>query len=109
MSSPVAIAQPQNLDQLLARITNIKANIARLQSELESDLDAITNAMQDGDLDPSFTHDDWSFSYHNGRLSTTYSDQAKAAIKGIQEADIASGRAIQRQGAGFWTIKAPTI
>lgn len=109
MPTPVATAQPQDIDQTLERITAIKAQIKLLESQLESALDTITDAMQAGDLDPSFTHEDWSFAYHNGRLSTTYSDQAKAAIKGIQEADLASGRASQRQGAGYWTIKAPTI
>lgn len=109
MPSPVATAQPQDLNQTLERITAIKAQIKLLESQLDAALDSITDAMQAGDLDPSFSYDDWSFAYHNGRLSTTYSDQAKAAIKGIQEADISSGRAVQRQGAGFWTIKAPSI
>lgn len=109
MPIPVATTQPQDLDQTLERITAIKAQIKLLESQLESALDTITDAMQAGDLDPSFTHEDWSFSFHNGRLTTTYSAEAKAAIKGIQEADITAGRACQKQGAGFWTIKAPSI
>lgn len=109
MSTPVATSQPTDLSQTLAWITTVKAQIKLLESQLESALDTITDAMQAGDLDPAFTHDDWSFSYHSGRISTTYSTQAKAAIKGIQEADITSGQAVQRQGAGFWTIKAPAL
>jgi hypothetical protein len=109
MPSTLIPPQPTDIDQLLGWITTVKAQIKLLESQLESALDTITDAMQAGDIDPSFTYEDWSFAFHNGRLSTTYSDSAKAAIKGIQEADISSGRAIQRQGAGFWTIKAPSL
>jgi hypothetical protein len=113
MPSSIAVAQPQHsssdLDHLLALVTSLKAQQKVIQAELDQALDQLTDALERGDIDPSFSHDDWRFSYSKGRTTVTYSDKAKAAIKTIQEADLASGRAIQKEGAGFWTIKAPSL
>lgn len=111
MSSPIPAAQPQQstLDTLLATITRLKAQQRLLQAELDAALDQLTTALEAGEIDPSFAHDDWSFSFTKGRLTTTYSPEAKAAIKGIQDTDIAMGRATQKQGDGFWVIKAPSL
>lgn len=102
-------AAPAQLDQLIGRITDLKAQIAAMSAELTTAQDQLTEALEAGDIDPSFSHDDWSFTYSQGRMTTTYSPEAKAAIKQLQEADISMGRATQKRGAGFWTIKPPAI
>lgn len=111
MTSSAPAAQPQSfdLDALLARITALKAQQRLIQAQLEQAIDQLTAAHQAGDLDASFDYDDWSFSFSQGRLTTTYSEAARAAIQGIQESDIAMGLATEKRGAGFWTIKPPAI
>ena len=108
-SVPAAQSQPLHLDALIDRIVHLKSQQKLLQARLDEALEQLTAAHEAGDLDASFAHDDWAFSFCQGRLTTTYSDEAKAAIKGIQDTDIAMGRATQKRGAGFWSVKPPTI
>ena len=108
MSSPPATAQPQP-DDLLPLITSLKAQQKIIQAELDAALDLLTDYLQSGDIDPAFAYEDWRFTFTKGRTTVSYSDNAKAAIKAIQESDLAAGFATQKQGAGFWTIKPPAL
>lgn len=104
-----AQSQPQTLDELIDLVAQIKSQQKILEARLAVALEQLTAAHDAGDLDASFCHNDWSFTLCQGRLSTVYSDHAKAAIKAIQDTDIAMGRATQQRGAGFWTVKPPAI
>lgn len=108
MPSLPATAQPQP-DDLLPLITSLKAQQKVIQAELDAALDLLTEHLQNGDIDPAFAYEDWRFTFTKGRTTVSYSDNAKAAIKAIQESDLAAGFATQKQGAGFWTIKPPAL
>jgi hypothetical protein len=109
MTTTAAAAQSHPTDTLLSRVVTLKAQIKLLEAELQGALDSLSELVQAGDIDPSFSHQDWAFSFHAGRTTTVYSPQAKTSIKAIQEADIAAGLATPKVGASFWTIKAPTF
>lgn len=96
-------------DELIAQVIQAKASIELLQGRLAGLLDQLSTALDHGEVDPKFSHDDWAFTYCKGRTTITYSDSAKASIKSIQEADLAAGTATQKTGNGFWTIKPPSI
>jgi hypothetical protein len=102
-------AAPIDLDSLLSQAIELKASIELLQGKLASVQDQLTAAVIDGDLDPKFAHNDWAFSLSKGRTSYQYSTGCKAAIKELQEIDVAAGHAVQKTGAPFWVIKAPSI
>jgi hypothetical protein len=98
-----------DIDTLIDDVIKLKAQAKLLDAQLSSAMDQLTTALQAGDIDPSFSHDDWAFTYNAGRITTTYSAEAKQAIKQLQDADIQMGRATQKRGVGFWTVKAPVI
>ena len=100
---------PTDIDQLIDEVIQLKGQAKLLEAQLASAMEQLTAALQAGDIDPSFSHDDWAFTYQSGRLTTTYSPEAKAAIKQLQDTDIQLGRAVQKRGLGFWTVKAPAI
>lgn len=107
-TAPAAAAQ-HDTDALLDRVIQLQTQAKLIEAELQAAKDQLSAALDAGDLDPSFSHNDWAFAYQQGRLSTTYSPQAKEAIKKIQQSDIEMGHAVQSRGSGFWTIKAPTL
>ena len=98
-----------DLDQVLDQITVTKAQIDLLQGRLAGLQDQLSAACDAGEIDATFSHNDWSFRLSSGRTTWEYSPAAKAQIKQLQDLDKASGAAIQKQGAPFWTIKAPAI
>lgn len=109
MTTTAAAVQSHPTNALLDRVVLLKSRIKLLEAELQGALDSLSELVQAGDIDPSFSHEDWAFSYNSGRTTTVYSQQAKASIKAIQEADIAAGLSTAKIGAAFWTIKAPTF
>ena len=50
-----------DLDALLDAVTTIKAQQKELEQQLEPLLEALNAAMASGQLDPSFSHNDWAF------------------------------------------------
>lgn len=104
-----AVAQLDEIDAILSRVQSLKAQQRILEAELSDAVATLTDALDAGAIDPAFSFNDWSFSFSQGRLTTSYSDDAKAAIKRIQETDVTLGHAVQKRGAGFWTIKPPAI
>lgn len=105
----MTVSAPPDIDALIDDVIQLKAQAKLLEARLAAAMDQLTAALDAGDIDPSFTHDDWAFTYQSGRMTTTYSPEAKAAIKQLQDADIQMGRATQKRGTGFWTVKAPAI
>lgn len=104
-----AVAQQDEIDAILERVQSLKAQQRILEAELADAITVLTDALDAGAIDSAFSFNDWSFSFSEGRLSTTYSTEAKAQIKRIQETDITMGHAMQKRGQGFWTIKPPAI
>lgn len=98
-----------DLDQILDQITATKAQIDLLQGRLAGLQDQLSAACDAGDIDASFSHNDWSFRLSPGRTTWEYSPAAKRQIKQLQDLDKTSGAATQKIGAPFWTIKPPAI
>ena len=103
------LATEDQIDDLLESIAKLTTEAKRIEAELADAKATLTDFYASGMVDENFSHNDWSFTYTKGRTTFTYSDEAKKAIKQLQEADKAMGRAIQKQGASFWTVKPPAI
>jgi len=103
------LATEDQVDDLLDYIASVTAKIKQLDAELADAKATLTDFFAAGVIYASFQHNDWSFVYTKGRTTYAYSDEAKAAIKQLQEADKAMGRAVQKTGASFWTVKPPAI
>ena len=96
------------LDALLDRITVLKLQQKAIEAELTLLLDQLSGALDAGELDPAFCHNDCSFSWSAGRTSYAYPEplqQQEQALKQAQRLAVASGTASQKQGKAFWTIK----
>jgi hypothetical protein len=106
--TPEAARQDQ-IDDLLTRVQALKAQQKQVEADLADAMAELSEARDLGLIDDSFSFNDWSYSFSAGKLTTTYSTEAKAAIKRIQEADVISGNAQQKRGNAYWTIKPPAI
>lgn len=114
---PQLITQPSNFDpallpedELLHHLEDLKATVASLKDTEQLLLDELSKRLEAGDIDPTFSHNDWAFSWSAGRASfsypeaiTTLEQQLKAAKKAAE----ADGTAIRSLGNPFWTIRAP--
>jgi len=109
--APVADAVTgADLDNLLDAVTAIKAQQKELEQQLEPLLDALNTAMASGQLDPSFSHNDWAFAHSTGRLSYEFPpvvQQIEQQLKAAKEAAIQQGSATEKRGKPFWTIRPP--
>jgi hypothetical protein len=98
------------IDALLDAVTAIKAQQKELEQQLEPLLEALNAAMASGQLDPSFSHNDWAFSHSPGRLSYEFPatvQQIEQQLKAAKEAAIQQGSATEKRGKPFWTIRPP--
>ena len=109
--APVADAVTEaDLDDLLDAVTAIKAQQKELEQQLEPLLDSLGEAMAAGQLDPSFSHNDWAFAHSTGRLSYEFPplvQQIEQQLKASKEAAIQQGSATEKRGKPFWTIRPP--
>jgi hypothetical protein len=96
-------------DQLLDQITATKAQLSVLEGRLAGLLDQLSAALEDGEIDPKFSHDDWTFTHSEGRKTWTYPETVKKHIKALQELAQSDGTATMKQGGSYWIIKAPAI
>ena len=97
-------------DDLLNQLTAAKRQIAELQTTYDGLLDRLTEAYQAGEVDPSFSHNDWSLTYSEGRRSWSYPPAVKALEDGLKAAKKlaeANGSATPKTGAPFWTVRPP--
>jgi hypothetical protein len=104
------LLDPAALDQLLDRISELKATQKLLEAQLEPLLDQLDAAFEEGLLDPSFSHNDVSFCWSAGRTTYVYPEalkQREQALKAAQKDSIASGAATAKSGKPFWTIRLP--
>jgi hypothetical protein len=98
------------IDTLLDAITGLKAQQKQLEQQLEPLLEALSEAMAAGQLDPSFSHNNWAFSHSLGRLSYEFPaavQQIEQQLKAAKENAIQQGSATEKRGKPFWTIRPP--
>lgn len=106
---PTTAPEVTDLDQVLDQVTATKAQIAILEDRLAGLLDLLSTALDDGEVDPKFSHEDWTFTHSEGRKTWTYPETVKKHIKALQELSQSDGTATLKQGAPYWIIKAPAI
>ena len=98
------------IDALLDAVTAIKVQQKQLEQQLEPLLDSLGEAMAAGQLDPSFSHNDWAFAHSPGRLIYEFPaavQQIEQQLKSAKEAAIQQGSATEKRGKPFWTIRPP--
>ena len=103
-------AADADLDALLDAVTAIKAQQKQLEQQLEPLLESLSEAMAAGQLDPSFSHNDWTFSHSPGRLSYAFPaavQQLEQQLKAARDHAIQQGSATEKRGKPFWTIRPP--
>jgi hypothetical protein len=96
------------LDALLDRITVLKAEQKAIEGALTPLLEQLSGALEAGELDANFSHNDCSFCWSAGRISYVYPEhlqQQEQALKQAQRLAVATGTASEKQGKAFWTIK----
>ena len=102
-------ANAADLDALLNAGTAITARQKELEQQLEPLLEGLSAAMAAGQLDPSFSHEDWAFCHSPGRWSYAFPAavlQIEQQLKAAKEAAIQQGTATEKRGKPFWTIRA---
>ena len=107
---PAPVAEAVDLDGLLDHVTALKAQQKELEQQLEPLLEALNTAMASGQLDPSFSHNEWSFCHSPGRLNYDFPaavQQIEKQLKAAKEAAIQQGSATEKRGNAFWTIRPP--
>ena len=96
VAQAVARAEPLDLDALLDRITQLKAAQKSIESELTPLLDQLHAAFDGGELDASFSHNDFSFCWSPDRLSYAYPETLRLqeqSLKQAQKSAVESGTA----------------
>ena len=107
---PAPVAEAVDLDGLLDRVTALKAQQKELEQQLEPLLEALSTAMATGQLDPSFSHNDWAFCHSPGRVTYDFPAavrQIEQQLKAAKESAIQQGSATEKRGKPFWTIRPP--
>lgn len=97
-------------DQLLDYATQIKAAQKQLEASLATLQDELTARVEAGDLDPSFTHEDWGFTWSAGRTRWAYPESVltlEQQLKAARKTAEADGSATASTGAPYWTIREP--
>jgi Skp family chaperone for outer membrane proteins len=97
-------------DELLQHAIDIKAAAKRLEASLAAIQDELTKRVESGDLDPAFSHNDWSFTWIVGRRSWKYPAAVtglEAQLRQAKRASEADGSALPTTGAPYWTIREP--
>ena len=108
--TPEADLTALSTDDLLDRATAIKAAQKCLEGDLAQLQEELTRRVDAGDLDPTFTHNDWGFNHSNGKAIWSYPPAVKKLteiLKAAKKAAEANGTATKTTGAPFWTIRGP--
>ncbi|MCT0229744.1 hypothetical protein KQ306_02555 [Synechococcus sp. CS-1324] len=106
----VSAPGPEAIDAVLDALTALKAQQKQLEQELEPLLESLSAAMDAGELDPSFSHNDWAFCHNAGRLNYEFPlavQQIEQQLKAARDAAIQQGSATEKRGKPFWTIRPP--
>jgi hypothetical protein len=97
-------------ETLIEKIIDTETAIKRLEEQKETLRDELEALCLAGEIDPSFSYNDWSFNRSEGRRSYDYPPavkQAEADVKALKKASEADGTATLKPSSPFWTIKAP--
>jgi hypothetical protein len=103
-------AQAPDLDQLLAFVVLRKAQAAKIAKELTEALDKLTALVDEAELDPAFSYEDYGFVWSPGKTSYEYPAevlQIKKQLKDAEKKAQGNGSATAKTGAPFWTICPP--
>lgn len=96
------------LDALLLAITACKGRQRELEEQLEDLLLHLSEALEQGSVDPSFQHAGWSFVHSPGRLKATYPESVnrlEAELKAARQRALQQGLVSQERGKPFWTVR----
>ncbi len=96
-----------DIDATLDAVLSIKRQIKDLEAELNTHLDDLQQAVEAGDLDPSFKHSDAAFDLRSGKVTYAYPEAVTTLatqLKRAQADAVAAGTATPRQGSPFWVI-----
>ena len=99
-----------DLDATLEQAITIKRQIKDLEATLAATLDTLQQAVDAGELDPSFKHNDAAFDLRPGKVTYDYSPavtELSRQLKQAQADDVAAGTATAKRGNPFWVIKLP--
>ena len=99
-------------DELLQRTIAIKATQKRLEGQLAQLQEELTRRVDLGNLDPTFTHNDYGFILRNGKASWSYPlpvQKQDIALKAAKKQAEADGSATKTLGAPFWSIRSPQL
>ena len=99
-----------DIDATLDQVCSLKRQIKSLEGMLDTALDALREAVDAGDLDPQFSHQDTKFDLRPGRVTYTYPPavtELSLRLKDMQAQAVADGTAVQKIGEPYWTIKLP--
>jgi len=97
-------------DRLLDNLIGIRRTMATLKAQDDAILDRLSNLHDAGEIDASFTHEDWNFSFCQGRRKWSYPENItalEAGLKAAKKAAEADGSATATRGASYWTVKEP--
>lgn len=101
---------PDTLDATLDFVIARKQQIAKLQDDLDQALDALRSAVDSGDLDPQFQHNDAKFDLRPGRVSYDYPQAVtdiSLRLKDAQAEAVANGTATAKRGEAYWVVELP--
>lgn len=99
-----------DIDATLDQVISLKRQIKSLEGMLDTALDALRGAVDDGDLDPQFKHNDVGFDLRPGRVTYAYPPavtELSLRLKDAQAAAVADGTAVQKIGEPYWQVKLP--
>lgn len=97
-------------DELLDKLIDIRSAMAKLKAADAAILDRLDRLHEAGEIDATFSHNDWSFGWSAGRRSWSYPEPVQALegqLRAARKAAEADGSAVATTGAPFWTIRAP--
>ena len=99
-------------DEVLDRLTHLRAHKKDVEALDAFYLDRLDELAAAGEIDQGgFTHNDWKFSYSDGKTSYRYPEpitKLEAQLKAAKEAAKANGTAVKVKGEkAYWTITPP--
>ena len=104
-------ARPEiGIKALLDAITAPKSEEKRPERDLDPLTSRLNDAMAAGVIDPVFSQRDWAFQHNPGRQSHSFLveiRQQEERLRAVRQTAIRLGRALERRGRSFRTIRTP--
>lgn len=108
----------RNAETLLSELARLKYEQRALELRIKDVQAKLVDHVRRGDLehlasesDNTYKYDDINFVFSNGRVTYDFSDcedvtAAADNLKELQSTAVALGRAVQKVGTPFWTVRA---